>query len=113
MPAKERSPPPTPASVRPAASRRLLSLACGILTRWLSAAENVIGSIGIFLLGWLARTFIRGDQEGWLPWWLAWGGGGHFVVCGVVRVIGAVILATTPDEQLDLAETAEGEAKKD
>jgi len=56
---------------------------------------------------------IRGDQEGWLPWWLAWGGGGHFVVCGVVRVIGAVILATTPDEQLDLAETAEGEAKKD
>ena len=76
-------------------------------------AENVIGSIGIFLLGWLARTFIRGDQEGWLPWWLAWGGGGHFVVCGVVRVIGAVILATTPDEQLDLAETAEGEAKKD
>ena len=79
----------------------------------LCVVENVIGSIGIFLLGWLARTFIRGDQEGWLPWWLAWGGGGHFVVCGVVRVIGAVILATTPDEQLDLAETAEGEAKED
>ena len=65
--------------------------------------ENVMGSIGIFVLGWLARGFIRGEREGWLPWWLAWGGGGHFVLCAMVRFIGAN-LWTTPDDQLHLTE---------
>ena len=60
---------------------------------------------GTFLLGWLARMFIRGDQEGWLPWYFSWGPGGHFVVCAVVRTIGAAILWTTPDDQLDLDES--------
>ena len=64
------------------------------------------------------------------PWWLSWGPGGHFAVCGLVRpqkadvfstahslcdatkdkthlqvrLVGALILKTTPDDQLFLDE---------
>lgn len=76
----------------------------GAIAAAYSGLENVMGSIGIFLLGWLARGFIRGEREGWLPWWLAWGGGGHFVLCAMVRFIGGVILWKTPDHQLYLKE---------
>ena len=37
------------------------------------------------------------------------GPGGHFAVCGIVRLLGAIILRTTPDKQLFLDEEQQGD----
>lgn len=62
--------------------------------------EAILGAIGAATWGALQRFFVGGS----IPWWLAWGPGGHFAVCGMVRILGAIILRTTPDEQLFLDE---------
>ena len=62
--------------------------------------EAVLGAIGAALWGVLQSSFVSGNT----PWFLRWGPGGHFAVCGMVRLIGAIILRTTPDEVLFLTE---------
>ena len=77
----------------------------GAITAAYGMLEAVLGAGGALLWGVLQRFFISENA----PWWLAWGPGGHFVVCGVVRLVGALILKTTSDEQLYLEEREEGE----
>eukprot|EP01046_Picozoa_sp_COSAG06_P010387 COSAG06_NODE_566_length_14196_cov_2.916578_12_plen_354_part_00 len=69
--------------------------------------EAVLGALGAALWGVLQRFFAGGSA----PWWLSWGPGGHFAVCGAVRLLGAIILRTTPDEQLFLGEEDEEDGK--
>eukprot|EP01052_Picozoa_sp_SAG31_P025095 SAG31_NODE_2179_length_6249_cov_15.633984_3_plen_71_part_00 len=62
----------------------------------------MLGAGGALLWGVLQRFFISAD----LPVWLAWGPGGHFAVCGFVRLLGAFLLKIAPDHQLFLEEAA-------
>lgn len=67
--------------------------------------EAILGAIGAALWGVLQRFFVGGSA----PHWLRWGPGGHFAVCGIVRLLGAIILRTTPDKQLFLDEEQQGD----
>ena len=80
----------------------------GAITAAYGMLEAVLGAGGALLWGVLQRYFIGGNA----PWWLSWGPGGHFAVCGMVRLLGALILKTTPDEQLCLGEAEEEEMEK-
>ena len=77
----------------------------GAITAAYGMLEAVLGAGGALLWGVLQRFFISDNA----PWWLAWGPGGHFAVCGVVRLVGALILKTTSDAQLFLEEREEEE----
>ena len=75
----------------------------GQITAAFGMLEAVLGAGGALLWGVLQRFFISNGA----PWWLAWGPGGHFAVCGLVRLLGALILRTTPDKHLHLDEADE------
>ena len=81
----------------------------GAITAAYGMLEAVLGASGALLWGVLQRFFLSDHA----PSWLAWGPGGHFAVCGMVRLLGALILKTTPDEQLSIDEDKEEAADDD